>query len=68
MNRADDGSLARVLTSRDYDGRTMLWDDELEKKVAALSPDEIGNAVRRTIDLAQVSIVNAGDFKKAAAK
>jgi zinc protease len=68
VNRSEDNSLVRMLTSRDYDGRTMAWDEELEKKVAALTADEIGKAVRRTIDLGQVSIVKAGDFKKAAAK
>jgi len=68
VNRAEDSSLARTLASRDYDGRTMLWDEELEKKVAALTPEDIAKAVRNTIDLEQVSIVKAGDFKKAAAK
>lgn len=67
MNRSEDNSLVRMLTSRDYDGRTMAWDEELERKVSALTPDEIGKAVRRTIDLGQMSIVKAGDFKKAAA-
>jgi zinc protease len=68
VNRSDDNSLVRMLTARDYDGRTMAWDEELEKKVSALTPDDIGKAVRRTIDLAQISIVKAGDFKKAAGK
>jgi predicted Zn-dependent peptidase len=45
----------------------MAWDEELEKKVTALTPDDIGKAVRRNIDLAQISIVKAGDFKNAAA-
>jgi zinc protease len=67
VNRSEDNSLVRMLTSRDYDGRTMAWDEELERKVSALTPEEIGKAVRRTIDLAQISIVKAGDFKKAAA-
>jgi zinc protease len=67
VNRSEDNSLVRMLTSRDYDGRTMAWDEEIEKKVTALTPDDIGKAVRRTIDLTQVSIVKAGDFKKAAA-
>jgi len=68
VNRSEDNSLVRMLTNRDYDGRTMAWDEELEKKIAALTPDDIGKAVRRTIDLTQVSIVKAGDFKKAAGK
>jgi zinc protease len=67
VRRSEDDSLVRTLTSRDYDGRTLAWDEELEKKITALTPDEIGNAVRRTIDPAQISIVKAGDFKKAAA-
>ena len=65
VNRSEDGSLVHTLTNRDYDGRTLAWDEELEKKVTGLTPDEIGKAVRRTIDLAQISIVKAGDFKKA---
>jgi zinc protease len=68
VNRSEDGSLVRTLTVRDYDGRTMAWDEELEKKISALTPDDIGKAVRRTIDINQISIVKAGDFKKAAAK
>jgi zinc protease len=67
VNRSEDGSLVHTLTNRDYDGRTLAWDEELEKKVTALTPDDIGKAVRSTIDLAQISIVKAGDFKKAAA-
>jgi zinc protease len=68
VSRSEDSSLVRMLTNRDYDGRTMAWNEELEKKVSALTPDEIGKAVRRTIDPAQFSIVKAGDFKKAAGK
>jgi zinc protease len=68
VNRSEDASLVRMLASRDYDGRTMAWDDELEKKASALTPDEISTAVRRNIDLTQVSIVKAGDFKKISGK
>ncbi len=68
LQRADDRSLAGVLASRDYDSRTLLWDEDLEKKVAALKPEDIVGAMRRNIDPAQISIVKAGDFAKAAAK
>ncbi len=67
VSRSEDSSLVRMLTNRDYNGRTMAWDEELEKKVSALTPDDIAKAVRRTIDLTQISIVKAGDFKKVAA-
>jgi zinc protease len=68
VNRSEDNSLVRTLTTRDYDGRTMLWDEELEKKISALSADDVSKAVRQTLDLEQISIVKAGDFKKAAGK
>jgi len=67
VSRAEDNSLVRMLTSRDYDGRTMAWDEELEKKVSALTPDDVVKAARRNIDVSQISIVKAGDFKKVAA-
>jgi zinc protease len=64
VERSDDDSLVGMLASRDYDGRTMAWDEELEKKVSALTADDVAKAVRGNIDLAQISIVKAGDFKK----
>ena len=66
VNRAEDRSLATTLTIRDYDGRTFYWDEALEKKVTALTADEIVAAMRRHLDPSQVSIVKAGDFQKAA--
>ncbi len=67
VNRSEDGTLVRTLTARDYDGRTMAFDEQLEKKVSALTPDDVVKAMRRNIDMTQVLIVKAGDFKKAAA-
>ena len=68
VNRAEDGSLVRMLTSRDYDGRTLIWDAELEKKISALTPDEITKAVRRNIDPAQILIVKATGARSRTAK
>ena len=68
LQRSDDRSLANLLAGRDYDGRTLAWDDDLEKKVTALKPEDIAAAMRRNIDPSQISIVKAGDFRKAAAK
>ena len=67
VERSEDGGLAGMLAARDYDGRTMAYDADLEKKVAALTPAAISEALRRNLDVAQISIVKAGDFKKAAA-
>ena len=67
VSRAEDGSLASMLVSRDLDDRTMAWDDGLEAHVKALTPDDVVAAFRHNIDPAKISIVKAGDFKKAAA-
>jgi zinc protease len=40
----------------------------MEKKIAALTPEQINGAMRRHIDLAKLSIFKAGDFAKAAPK
>jgi zinc protease len=66
VGRAEDASLAQTLVSRDLDLRKMAWDEELEKHVTALTPDDVTAAFRRNLDPSRVSIVKAGDFKKAA--
>jgi zinc protease len=66
VRRAEDPSLAQMLISRDLDGRTLAWDDQLEKQVKALTPEDVSAAFRRNIDAGRISIVKAGDFKKAA--
>jgi zinc protease len=67
VSRAEDGSLAETLISHDLDDRKMSWDEELEKHVTALTPDDVAAAFRRNLDPARVTIIKAGDFKKAAA-
>ena len=47
-------------------GRTLAWDAELEKRVAALTPAEIVAAMRRHIDPSKITIIKAGDFAKKA--
>ena len=65
--RSDDGSLAGLLATRAYDDRTLAWDRDLEAKVAALTPQQILDAMKAKLDIASLSIVKAGDFAKAAA-
>jgi zinc protease len=43
----------------------MKWDEALEAKIAALTPEEVSAAFRRHIDPVDLTIVKAGDFKKA---
>ena len=66
VGRSADGPLAATLAARDFDARTMAWDADLEKKVAALTPPQIQDALRRHVVVASMSIVKAGDFKKVA--
>ena len=43
----------------------MKWDEALEAKVAALTPQQVSDAFRKHIDPSNLSVVKAGDFKKA---
>jgi zinc protease len=68
VNRSQNRDLARTLANREYRGRTMAWDAQLEQRVASLTPEEILTAFRRYIALEKISIVRAGDFANAANK
>ena len=65
VGRSQDQSLAGTLAGRERWGRTMKWDEALESKIAALTPDQVSAAFRRHVDPAALTIVKAGDFKKA---
>ena len=68
VNRSEDRALTQILGTRDYDGRTMSWDDELQNRVMSLTPDDIRAAMRKHLDVSKLVIVKAGDFKKAASQ
>jgi zinc protease len=65
MQRADESKLAGALESVERWGRTLQWDEQLEAKVAALTPQEVNDALKRHLDPSGLSIVKGGDFKKA---
>ena len=48
--------------------RNMKWADDLENKVKSLTPDQILQASRKSIDLLKMSFVKAGDYEGAAKK
>ena len=64
VSRAQDAGLSRMLASYLFLGRTFAWDAEFEKKIAALTPEQISVAMRRHIDPSKFTIVKAGDFAK----
>jgi zinc protease len=65
VSRTQDAALVSLLLSHEQQGRTMKWDDELEKKIAELTAAQVNEAFRKHIDPAHLSIVKAGDFKAA---
>jgi zinc protease len=63
--RSSERELVGSLASHEYLGRTLAWDDTLEKKVQSLTNDEIVAAMRKIIDPSKISTVISGDFAKA---
>jgi zinc protease len=67
VGRSQDQSLLRLISAREYDGRTMQWDEQMDARLAALTVDQVNAAFRRHVDGSSLSIVKAGDFKGAGA-
>ena len=68
VSRSQDAELAGLLRGHLFHGRTLAWDAELEKKVSALTPEQVGAAFRKWIDPAKITVVRAGDFANAKAE
>jgi zinc protease len=66
LSRSQDQELASRLLSNRFLNRTLAWDAEFEKKVGALTLDQIVEALRRHIDPSKLTIIKAGDFAKTA--
>jgi zinc protease len=45
---------------------TYQYDEDLETKIAALTAQQVNDALRRHVTVDGLAIVKAGDFKKAA--
>jgi zinc protease len=67
-NRGNDSALAGSLQGYLFLGRTLAWDDELDKKVQALTIEQINGAMKRFLTPDKISIFKAGDFVNAKAK
>jgi len=65
LSRAQDDELVSRLTTYLLLNRKLDWDSDYEKKIAALTPEQITVAMRKHIDPTKLSIVKAGDFAKA---
>ena len=62
--RGADNELVSLLASNLQAGRTFAFQAEMEKKVAALTPEQVSAAFRKYVDPNRLVIVQAGDFKK----
>lgn len=67
LSRSQDRELVGRLASYLYLDRTLEWDEDFEKRVAALSPEEIQAVFARWIKPQALSIIEAGDFAAGAA-
>jgi zinc protease len=68
VGRAQDPRLAGTLALYLYLVRTLAWDQALEDRIKALTPEQVAAALRRHIDPSKITLVRAGDFAGAAAK
>ena len=62
--RAADTNLANSLANYLFLGRTFAWDADYEKKVLALTPEQINAAMKKYMTPDKISIFKAGDFAK----
>ena len=67
VSRAQEGELANLLSANAYENRTAAFQGELEKKIAGVTPQQVGDAFRRHMDASRIAVFKAGDFQKAGA-
>jgi zinc protease len=65
VDRTNDAALAAMLAETLYVDRTMSYYAELERKIDALSADDVLSALQKYVDPKRLSTVEAGDFKSA---
>jgi zinc protease len=64
-SRGQDPELSMRLATESFWDRTMSWDAKFEARVTALTADEVNAALRKYIDPAKISVIQAGDLSKA---
>ncbi|HKI33902.1 MAG TPA: pitrilysin family protein [Gemmataceae bacterium] len=64
VGRTSDGAIAGQIVANLQLGRTFAHTTETEKRIAALTPEEVKAAFAKYIDPKKLVIIRAGDFKK----
>jgi len=63
VGRASDAALAGTLANFRHLGRTMAFEADVEKKINALTAEQVNATLRKYIDPKKLVIVTAGDFE-----
>jgi len=64
VSRAQDGELVGRLGNYLFINRTLAFDAALDKRLQALTPEQINAAMRKYITPERITIIKAGDFAK----
>jgi len=64
VNRSQDENLSHLLSNYMYIDRDIMWLDDWDKKVKALTPEDLNEAMRRHLDPDKLTIVKAGTLPK----
>ena len=62
VRRSSDQGLISTLAELSYEGRTMKYVADLERKISELNPEQVATAVRKELHPQDLVIVKAGDF------
>jgi zinc protease len=65
VSRSGERELAGMLARREYEGRTLEWDENLERNIESLTNEQIVAAMKKFLDVDKISMIQAGDFSKA---
>jgi zinc protease len=63
VSRTSDAAVAAEIASNLYLGRTFAFASDQEKKIAALTPDDVRTAFQKFVDPKKLLFIRAGDFK-----
>lgn len=64
VSRSQDRELVGRLANNLFLNRTMNWDIDFEKKMAALTVAQVNDAMKKWIDPNKITVVEAGDFDR----
>lgn len=65
VGRAQDAGLSNTLANYLFIKRDLMWDENLEKQVAALTPEQINAVIKKYLVPSKINMFKSGDFAKA---